>query len=222
MGKEQTFHDKKGKSFKSAYQKKSLKQDAYFVNEEGFVDDFQSDKEHHGGQDKAVCVYAHEYYDYFKSKHDIELPKCAFGENLSIETYNDSDICLGDQFQCGEVIFEVAQPRQPCWKISSILGIKSLTALVVKEAKTGFYFRVLQNGVIKASDRLELIKRPFEKLTIEHINKCAYNAKHHQEDIEEILLCPQLAKAYESTLKRRLKNRSFGIEDWQNDEETRS
>lgn len=100
--------------------------------------DTQSDKIHHGGIDKAVCVYSQKYYPYFREKYDLKLPKCAFGENFTIEDLDDSEVCLGDKFQCGEVIFEVSQPRQPCWKISSVSGIKSLTALIVKNIKQDF------------------------------------------------------------------------------------
>lgn len=218
VGKEQLLYDKKRENFKSAYLKKKINQELLSINKEGFVDDFQSDKEHHGGEDKAVCVYADSYYSYFKSKHNIALPECAFGENLSIESYLDSDICLADQYECGDVIFEVSQPRQPCWKISSILGIKHLTALVVKEAKTGFYLRVLKSGTIKPDDTLNLIKRPYSKFNIEYINKCAYAAKNHQEEIKELIECKELANAYKTTLKRRLINKSFGIEEWQAEE----
>lgn len=104
-----------------------------------------------------MCVYSARYYDFFKTKHNFELPDCAFGENLTIENIDDSDICIGDRFQSGEVVFEVSQPRQPCWKVSSIIGIKNLTSLVAKEHKTGFYFRVIKSSKMSMSDNLELI-----------------------------------------------------------------
>ncbi len=216
-GKKQIIKDERGKEYLSSYKKQNLNQDRYLIVKDGFLDDTQSDRNHHGGEDKAVCVYSLKNYEYFRSKFDIDLPECAFGENLSLEDLDDSHICLGDRFQLGEVVFEVSQPRQPCWKISSITGIKNLTALVVKEAKSGFYFRVIKEGNITPSDELNLISRKYPKITIEHINKCAYDAKNNQENIKEILECEELAQAYRESLTKRYKDKESGIQDFQKD-----
>jgi len=145
------------------------------------------------------------------------LPSCAFGENLTISDLDDSDICIGDKFQCGEVIFEVSQPRQPCWKISSIIGIKNLTSLIVKEHKTGFYFRIIQGGKMNINYKLKLLSRNYSKITIEFINKCAFNAKDNQENIKTILDCDKLALAYKESLGKRYKFKEQGVKDWQED-----
>lgn len=216
--KEDEIDDGKRKPYKSSYQKEQMSVDeALNINQFGFENDTQSDTLNHGGVDKAVCVYPWEYYDYFKTKHHFDLPLCAFGENLTIENLGDSDFCIGDKWRCGEVIFEVSQPRQPCWKISSIIGIKNLTSLLVKEDKSGFYLRVLQAGAITVHDRLELIERSYPKLTIDYINKCAFDAKNNQENIKEILECDKLAKAYFESLSKRYKGKEQGIQDWQED-----
>ncbi len=213
--KEKDFCTLKGKEYKSSYIKKTI--GSTYIEYLGSKDDTQSDKNHHGGIDKAICVYSKEYYDFFKQKHNITLPLCAFGENLSILGANDNDICIGDRFKCGEVIFEVSQPRQPCWKISSVLNIKNLTSLVVKEFKTGFYFRVIKEGLITKDDKIEVISREYPLLTIEFINKCAFDAKNNQKNIKQILQSTRLANAYRVSLQRRLKNKEVGIQDWQED-----
>lgn len=205
------------KQYQSSYKKVDLKKQNYYIDELGFKDDTQSDKEHHGGIDKAVCVYPLESYEFFKKKYNFDLEICSFGENLSIEEFSDADICLGDVFRCGEVLFEVSQPRQPCWKISSIVGIKSLTSLVVKDFKTGFYLRVIEKGFIKKGDSLILEQRKHGKLTIEFINKCAFNAKDNQENIKEILESKSLALAYRTSLLKRYKNKESGLQEWQKD-----
>ena len=217
-GKEKMIDDGKRKLYPSSYQKESLGQSSYEINERGFLLDHQSDKKNHGGVDKAVCVYSWDNYKYLEEKYDISLPNCAFGENLTISGADDSKICLGDRFVCGEVIFEVSQPRQPCWKISSIVGIKNLTALLVKEYKTGFYLRVLKAGKITPNDKLELISREYPKFTIEFINQIAFNAKENQESIQEVLRCDKLAIAYRESLQRRYKGKEQGLQEWQRDE----
>ena len=218
-GKVEKINDGKRKTYPSAYRKKQIDpHQSLFVKETGFTEDMQGDKENHGGVDKAVCVYSQKQYDFFRNIHHLDLPECTFGENITIMDLDDSDVCIGDRFQCGEVVFEVSQPRQPCWKISSITGIKKLTSLIVKEHKTGFYLRVIQEGFMSTDDTFELLSRNYPKFTIEFVNQCAFNAKDNQENIKEILECDKLANAYYESLSKRYKYKEQGIQEWQKDE----
>jgi MOSC domain-containing protein YiiM len=217
-GQSHLFTTQKGKEFNSSYQKQALNKEQYEINVNGFLLDTQSDKENHGGSDKAICVYSLEDYAFLEEKYDIQLPNCAFGENLSIINLNDKDICLGDQFQYGETILEVSQPRQPCWKISSVTGIKKLTALIVKEYRSGFYLRVLKGGRVTPDDKLILLSRTYPDYTIAFINKISFNAKNHQEEIKEVLKCEKLAEAYRDALQKRYKEQEEGLQEWQEDD----
>ena len=216
-GKDKKITNSKRKEFNSSYQKKLLNNSSYAISHTGFILDEQSDKENHGGEDKAICAYSFDYYQYLENTYNISLPMCAFGENLSLQGVSDGEICLGDRFAYGEVTLEVSQPRQPCWKISTIVGIKNLTSIVVKEFKTGFYFRVIKSGEVTPKDTLELLSRDYPKFTIEYINKIAYNAKDNQENIKEVLKCPKLADAYRVSITKRYKDKQSGLQDWQID-----
>lgn len=216
-GKEQELQ-KKNKIYKTSYKKKPISGSPY-VNFQGLEEDNQSDKEVHGGVQRALCVFTQGSYDFFKEKHNINLPTCALGENITLLDCDDKDICLGDRFSCGEAIFEVSQPRQPCWIISSILGIKKLTALIVKEGRSGFYLRVIKEGKISKKDEFKLLDRKYKKLNIEYINKCYYNAKEYQEEIKEILEVPELSPFYRDDLQKRYKNKEYGLESFQKDKE---
>jgi len=209
---------KKNKTYKTSYKKQPISGSQY-VNFEGLEEDNQSDKEVHGGVQRALCVFTQGSYDFFKKKHNINLPTCALGENITLLDCDDKDICLGDRFSCGEAVFEVSQPRQPCWIISSILGIKKLTALIVKEGRSGFYLRVIKEGKICKEDEFKLQIRKYEKLNIEYINKCYYNAKENHEEIKEILEVPELSPFYRDDLLKRYKNKEYGLESFQKDKE---
>lgn len=39
-----------------------------FLTKEGFIGDGVADKKHHGGPDRAVCVYPYEHYSFGKRK----------------------------------------------------------------------------------------------------------------------------------------------------------
>ncbi len=216
-GKPQTINDGKREPYFSSYQKSLMTRSSFLINKEGLKGDTQSDRESHGGEDKAICVYSLEDYDFFEKRHNLLLPPSAFGENFSIVGANDRNICIGDQFACGEVIFEVSQPRQPCWKISSIMGIKNLTAMLVKEHRSGFYLRVLQEGEMKSTDRLKLISRHYPQFTIAFVNQIAFNAKDNQEAIQAIIRCPKLSEAYRVSLEERYRHKEQGLQEWQLD-----
>ena len=192
------------KEFQTSYRKTPLTGSVH-VNKLGFENDNQSDKKNHGGENQAVCVYPKSAYDFFKDTHDLELPDCAFAENISVLDVTDKDVCIGDQYSCGEVVFEVSQPRAPCWKISAVLGIKKLTPLVISDNKTGFYFRVLQEGKIDKTSTLKLLSRKHEKMTIHHINECFFNPSKNQENIKEILLCQAISQSMRKDFEKRLK-----------------
>ena len=85
----------------------------------------------------------------------------AFGENLSVDGLDEQSVCLGDEWQIGSARFAVSQGRQPCWKLDHRFGAKGVMAQVVKTRRTGWYYRVLEPGEVRAGDDLELLERPF-------------------------------------------------------------
>ncbi|NQY20721.1 MAG: MOSC domain-containing protein [Campylobacteraceae bacterium] len=201
-GKEELFI-KNNKEFNSAYKKISIN-DKVFVNYMGLENDIQSDKKHHGGEHKAICVFTQIAYEHFEEKYNLNLDVCSFGENITLDNIEDKDICLADRFSIGEIIVEVSQPREPCFKISSIIGIKELTSLVLKENKTGFYLRIIKEGFISKNDTFKLISRKYEKINIEFINQVLRDYKNKQKEILEILECEELAPAFRKTLEKKL------------------
>lgn len=74
----------------------------------GFEGDGVGDLKHHGGTDKAVCVYSIDHYPYWEDVLVIKLPPAAFGENLSVSNLKEDDVCIRDIFQIGSVLFRSA------------------------------------------------------------------------------------------------------------------
>ena len=88
----------------------------------GFEGDGVADGKHHGGQDKAVCVYSLEHYPYWEKTLGIQMPVAAFGENLTVSHMHEDDICIGDVFRLGSALVQVSQPRQPCRTLAARYG----------------------------------------------------------------------------------------------------
>ena len=93
----------------------------------------------------------------------------AFGENISTRGLVESAACIGDRFRLGSALVEISQGRQPCWKLGHRFGIASVPATVVKTRRSGWYYRVVEEGTVAAGDTLTLIERPLSHWTVERV-----------------------------------------------------
>ena len=144
----------------------------------GVEGDGQADLVHHGGPDKAINVYPAEHYAKWSEEVGLTPNAGAFGGNFTTTGLTEADMYVGDVLCAGELIVQVSQPRQPCWKLSRRWRIKYLAARVVRTGRTGWYFRVLNAGMIKAGAVLELIKRPAPNWS----RAAANEVMHHRKD----------------------------------------
>ena len=81
--------------------------------------DGQADLIGHSGPFRAVLVYSFENYAYWErelGRTDFGFGQ--FGENFTVEGMLDDDIHAGDRFRIGTALFEVTQPRVPCYKLA--------------------------------------------------------------------------------------------------------
>lgn len=123
--------------------------------------DEQADLRVHGGPDKAVNLYPVEHLRAWAVELGLdEMPGGSFGENLTTAGLLEADVCIGDIFRAGEVLLQVSQPRGPCWKLARRWGVPDLAIRADQTGRTGWYFRVLEEGHLQAGSRLELIERP--------------------------------------------------------------
>lgn len=130
----------------------------------GLAGDAQADRTVHGGIDKAVHHYPADHYDWWRSHlgdHSLLDAPGAFGENISTIGLDESHVCLGDRFRLGTALVEVSQARQPCWKLDHRFAAKGVMATVVKSRRTGWYYRVLEAGAVRAGDSIALVERPY-------------------------------------------------------------
>ncbi|MFX3635197.1 MAG: MOSC domain-containing protein [Candidatus Pristimantibacillus sp.] len=183
---------------------KSSSTDSHQLKFNGLSGDGQADLIHHGGPDKAVCVYCEQHYPYWEQQLERKLEPGAFGENWTISEWTERDICIGDIIQAGEVVVQVSQPRQPCYKIGIRHQMPELTEQVQKTGYTGFYFRVLQEGRITAGIPLLFISRHPAAISIAEANRIMYTDKNDVDAIKALLAVDELAASWRNTLSSRL------------------
>lgn len=178
-----------------------------FVHDLGLKGDKVFDTKHHGGVDKAVFANALLNYSKWQSFLQIKetLPFGALAENLTIDGIDETDVYIGDIHKIGEVILEVSQPREPCWKIGQKWHNKYFTKYIYESGETGWYYRVLQTGEIKQNDSLELIKRVNEKVSIKMANKILREPQKYEENINYLLNLEVLSTAWKESLRKKVK-----------------
>lgn len=176
----------------------------------GLVGDGHADLVNHGGLDKAVCVYPSRHYPVWREAlvHHAEggavardFDAGAFGENVTLSTVTEHDVCIGDRYAAGTLVVEVSQPRQPCWKLARKWRIKDLTAQAVANGHTGWYFRVVHEGSLAVGDTLTLLSRPYPAWTIAAANLVMH---HRVGDTAALSQIDPLSESWKRTLRSRL------------------
>lgn len=190
-------------------------------NQFGLVDDAQGDLKAHGGLEKAIHHYPLDHYSYWKevlakSGGDYSGPSLersgAFGENLSSIGWTEADVCLGDIFQLGSGVVQISQGRQPCWKLNERFGEKTMARSVQKTGRTGWYYRVLDEGAVQAGDELQLIERLAPDWDLERVTNLLYVDVKNFGAFEEMVKLPFLTASWKQLAERRLAKGE--VEDW--------
>jgi MOSC domain-containing protein YiiM len=121
----------------------------------------------HGGQHKAVYGYPSEHYAYWRDEYpEMEMPWGTFGENITTEGLLEIDIFIGSVYRIGGAVLEVTEPRMPCYKLAARFGRNDIIRRFMKSRKSGFYFTVLEEGVVKPGDGMTLEKEGTSGSTI--------------------------------------------------------
>jgi MOSC domain-containing protein YiiM len=114
--------------------------------------DGQGDLLGHGGVHRAVYVYQLDSYRYWQGqmqRDDFTFGQ--FGENFTVDGLGDDEVCIGDRYRIGSALFEVTQPRVTCYRVGIRMDEPRMAALLVAHGRPGFYFRVLEEGEVRAA-----------------------------------------------------------------------
>src|SRR5262245_1751322 len=129
--------------------------------------DRQADLKVHGGIYKAVYAYPAEHYPFWGSIYpELEFPWGMFGENLTTVGMMESSTHIGDQFRVGTAVFQVTQPRMPCFKLAAKFDDDEIIDTFILSGRSGVYFSVVKEGELQAGDNLELVYRDHARFSI--------------------------------------------------------
>ena len=128
----------------------------------GLAGDEQGDLRVHGGPDKAVHHYASEHY-------------AAWRQELGAS---------------GGALLEVSQARQPCWKLGERLGRSDMAKRLQNSRRTGWYYRVLEEGALWAGAELVLQKRPHPQWSLARLLDMLYRPSLDAAELRAALALP--------------------------------
>ncbi|WP_334071436.1 MULTISPECIES: MOSC domain-containing protein [Paenibacillus] len=175
--------------------------------------DGQADLVHHGGKDKAVCVYPYEHYPYWEQELGTTLDFGAFGENLTTRGLLETDVCIGDTFQLGEAVVQITQPRQPCYKLAARYQVPDMPIKVQDTGFTGYYFRVLEEGTVFPTSELTLLTRHPLGVTVDFANRIMHHDKKNVDGIKRLLEVKELSESWRATLTKRLEGQDVNTRE---------
>ncbi len=164
----------------------------------GLAGDEQADPRVHGGSEKAVYAYAASHYAAWVAdfpEHAGILSPGAFGENLTVAGLCEADLCAGDVHVVGTARLQVCQPRQPCFKFALRFADKRMPKAMVRSRRAGWYYRVLEEGVLQPGDAVTLVDRPHPQLTFPRLVAIVYGEAATAEELEQLASATGVAES---------------------------
>lgn len=125
----------------------------------GLEGDSHNDTKHHGGPDRAVCLYSFEVIEQLRSEGHPAYPGST-GENLTVQGLDWRRLTPGARLRIGdELLLEVTQYTTPCFNIKGSFSDGRFGRISHKThpGESRVYARVLQPGTVRAGDEVELI-----------------------------------------------------------------
>jgi len=170
----------------------------------GLQGDHQADLSVHGGSEKAVYGYGISNYDLWRTEfpqHAAKLVPGGLGENLTIEGQNEESVFIGDVISIGSAILQVCQPRQPCFKFALRFEDNRMPGAMMKNGRSGWYYRVLEPGVLTAGDPIHLNERPNPTWPMSRFVALITSNRFTEAEAEEIAEMSGLASAWRASAK---------------------
>ena len=123
----------------------------------GVEGDWQKNRQHHGGPDRAICIYSEELYEWLREQN-IEATNGAVGENFTTRGIDLQKLDPGDQLQVGGndgCIVEITKVRIPCSQLKK--WDVDLPELIV--GRSGWMAKVIKEGTARAGDAITVLRR---------------------------------------------------------------
>lgn len=126
----------------------------------GLEGDGHDDVRHHGGPDRAVCLYSVELIESLRAEgHPIAVGST--GENLTVAGIDWSVMTPGVELRVGAALLQLTQPADPCRTIRRSFRAHRFDRIseLTHPGWSRMYARVLEEGLVSAGDPVEVRRR---------------------------------------------------------------
>lgn len=155
--------------------------------------DEQADRRAHGGPDKAVYAYAVEDALWWEQEIGRRFVFGEFGENLTIEGIEANDALVGERWEIGTAVFEVSEPRIPCWRLGVRMNDPLFPRRFAEAMRPGAYLRIVVEGSLGAGDEIRIIEKPDHGLTVRDVSRIYTRDRN---EVERLLAVPHLSESW--------------------------
>jgi MOSC domain-containing protein YiiM len=167
--------------------------------------DRQADLSVHGGPTKAVYVYPVQHYDYWRDElPDEELISGNFGENFTTEGVDEESVCIGDEFLVGGAHVVVTEPRMPCFKLGIRFNRADMVKRFLKSQRTGFYFGVVEEGIVETGDQLERVAEHPDGLSVADVTRLYTTEKTNESLLRKAIATSVLPQSWRGYFEHQL------------------
>ncbi len=166
----------------------------------GLAGDEQADLTVHGDAAKAVYAYAEASYAIWRESHPrhaaLWQAPGALAENLTVTGLVEEDVCIGDVVRVGTAMLQVTQPREPCFKFALRFQDPTLPRAMIRNGRSGWYYRVLEAGRVAAGSPVTLERRLNPDWTIPRMNAFIHAKHRSPEQARELASVSGLAETW--------------------------
>jgi len=160
------------------------------VNLEG---DDQADREAHGDPDKAVYAYAVEDARWWEQEIGRPFSHGEFGENLTTKGIEVSNALIGERWEIGTTLLEVAQPRIPCWRLGVRMNDPLFPRRFADAGRPGAYLRILREGNLGSGDEIRSVEKPGHDLKVADVSRIYFKDR---DQVARLLTVPRLSEGW--------------------------
>ena len=128
------------------------------IRANGCVGDYQRDKKHHGGPNRAVCIFSQDVIEDLNSEgHPIKAGDC--GENIVVSGLDWNSLRPGVQLQIGDCILKIESDAPPCKTIRHAFTDGSFSAISYKKYpnRTRWYCSVVKEDIVSLGESVFLV-----------------------------------------------------------------
>lgn len=175
----------------------------------GVIGDHVSDQRYHGGDSKAVYLFAREELDWWETELSRELRDGIFGENVTTSGLDVDGLVLGSRLVFGDpgapgAVLSVAGPRIPCRTFAGHLGERQWIKRFTRHGRTGAYCAVDVPGGIRRGDQISVREVPDHGITVPQVFRALTGDLELAEQVisARALVGPELAGLAESFERR--------------------